>query len=123
MPIARLSPRIASFPTADSGHRISPPRIRRGAWASRGATLSRKPSAIAPLFVPQRARLHRAIAMGRTIFGKIRSGRPPERLTGALRFRAGDAAFGMIVDEPHRLHEGMDRGGADERPAALLQIL
>jgi hypothetical protein len=29
----------------------------------------------------------------------------------------------MVVDQPHRLHEGVDRGRADELPAALLQVL
>ena len=29
----------------------------------------------------------------------------------------------MVVDQPHRLHEGVDRRRADERPAATLELL
>src|SRR5581483_3032979 len=50
--------------------------------------------------------------------------------TGSLEGRArtrdlgsDDAAFDMIVDQPHRLHEGIDRRRTDERPALLFELL
>ena len=44
-------------------------------------------------------------------------------LAAPLDLRAAEAAFDVVVDHPHRLHEGVDRGRADEAPAALLQVL
>jgi hypothetical protein len=35
----------------------------------------------------------------------------------------GVAAGQVVVDQAHRLHEREDRGGADERPAATLEVL
>ncbi|EXU83579.1 hypothetical protein AX23_05075 [Brucella melitensis 548] len=32
------------------------------------------------------------------------------------------ATLDMIVHEAHRLHEGIDRGWTDERPAAFFQV-
>src|SRR3546814_15814080 len=49
------------------------------------------------------------------------SARPNESGPHLLDFRAGDAALGMIVNEAHGLHEGMDRGRADKGPSTLLQ--
>lgn len=44
---------------------------------------------------------------------------------GAHRLDLGpaEAAFQMIVDETHRLHESINCGRADKGPAAFLQIL
>src|SRR5690606_8792976 len=55
--------------------------------------------------------------------GRYRSGRPPEAASLLLHFGAADATLDVVVDQAHRLHEGVDRGGADERPAPLLQVL
>src|SRR4029079_9299521 len=43
----------------------------------------------------------------------------------ALRFdvRAAGATVQVIVDEAHRLHEGVDCGWSDERPAAPPEVL
>ncbi|EWS55927.1 PAP2 superfamily protein [Methylibium sp. T29] len=62
-------------------------------------------------------------------------GRPAERagprpsarrLQSAPRLQrsfAHVAAVEVVVDQPHRLHERVDRGRADEAPAAPLQVL
>src|SRR5512138_2763631 len=49
--------------------------------------------------------------------------RPLELLARPLCSGADDAALGVVVDEAHGLHEGVGRGGADEAPALLLQVL
>lgn len=125
MPIARLSPRIAGLPTAAPGasHQPAAHQARRVARLRRNAFPQTFGDRTAVRAASGSAASRHRHGPGRTIFGKIRSARAPERLTGALRFRAGDAALRMIVDEAHRLHEGMDRSRTDKSPAALLQIL
>jgi hypothetical protein len=53
----------------------------------------------------------------------MQSARSHEPDPHLFRFRAGDAALGMIVNEAHGLRESMDGGRADKGPSALLQIL
>src|SRR5262249_37431471 len=38
-------------------------------------------------------------------------------------FGPDDAAFRVVVDEAHRLHEGIHRGWADELPASFSEFL
>ena len=45
-----------------------------------------------------------------------------ERRALALARLAGVAAGQVVVDQAHRLHERVDGGGADEAPAALLEV-
>ena len=45
-----------------------------------------------------------------------------ETLAGALDFGADHTVGDVVVDESHGLHEGIDRGGADEFPAELLKV-
>src|SRR5687767_13378723 len=40
-----------------------------------------------------------------------------------LRFRTNGTTFQVIVDQPHGLHERVDRGWTDEGPAATPQVL
>ncbi len=47
----------------------------------------------------------------------------PETLARALNFDPDHTVLNMIVDQPHSLHEGIHRGGTDEFPAQLFQIL
>lgn len=49
--------------------------------------------------------------------------RPPETLARALNLAPDHAVRGMIVDQPHCLHEGICRRGPNEFPAELFQIL
>ena len=44
-------------------------------------------------------------------------------MTNCLDFRPAETAVEMIVDDAHRLHEGIAGGGADKTEAALAQIL
>src|SRR5215207_1730762 len=44
-------------------------------------------------------------------------------LARELQGRAGVACLEVVVDEAHRLHEGVDRGRADEAPPAPLELL
>ena len=49
--------------------------------------------------------------------------RSPETLACALNFGPDYTVLNMIVDQPHSLHEGIHRGGSDEFPTQLFQIL
>ncbi len=42
-----------------------------------------------------------------------------KRLPFAIHFFADNAAIGMVIDEPHGLHKGVNRRGSDELPAAF----
>ncbi len=44
-------------------------------------------------------------------------------LACALHFTSDHAVCNMIVNQPHSLHEGIHRGGAEKFPAQLFQIL
>ena len=46
-----------------------------------------------------------------------------EFLACALDLRPDHAVLDVVVDQPHRLHEGIDRGRPDELPALLLELL
>src|SRR5438445_144238 len=48
---------------------------------------------------------------------------PGERSAEPLRLHPGRAAQQVVVDQAHGLHEGVDGGGADERPAPAPEIL
>src|SRR5712671_979935 len=48
--------------------------------------------------------------------------RTPEALARALDLASDHAARDMIVDQAHRLHEGIYGCGSDEFPAQLLQV-
>lgn len=54
---------------------------------------------------------------------KIAVSRSDESSAFCLYLLATDATFNMIIDQPHSLHEGIDCGSADKRPAALFEIL
>ena len=71
---------------------------------------------------PPRSLVCGASLQGRHVFSEdgAAGGRGPRRLRGE---RAHVAAFEVVVDQAHRLHERVDRGRADEAPAALLQVL
>src|SRR3954447_6033606 len=47
---------------------------------------------------------------------------PRERRALALARLPGDAAGQVVVDQSHRLHEGVHGGRSDETPAALLEV-
>lgn len=49
--------------------------------------------------------------------------RHTEFLPAAFDIASHYTAFDMIVYEPHGLHEGIDRCGADELPSLLFQCL
>src|SRR6185503_3922116 len=49
--------------------------------------------------------------------------RPLETLPGGLDFGSDHTFFNVIIDQPHRLHEGIDRGRPDKFPALFLQVL
>ena len=46
-----------------------------------------------------------------------------ERLAFLLHPVAAHTTLEMVVDQAHRLHEGVDGGRADKAPAAFLQLL
>src|SRR5713226_5978533 len=46
-----------------------------------------------------------------------------ETLARTLNSASDHAVLDMIVDQPHCLHESIHRGGSDEFPAQLFQIL
>lgn len=48
--------------------------------------------------------------------------KPVEGSPGCARFVPGDAALGVIVDQPHRLHERKNGCEADERPSTFLEV-
>jgi len=50
------------------------------------------------------------------------AGGPLETLARLIHLGAHNAALGVVVDQAHGLHEGEDRGGAHELPAALFQV-
>src|SRR5688572_18573050 len=51
------------------------------------------------------------------------SPRLPEYLPRLLAFCPDHTPLDMVVDQAHRLHEGVDGRGADEFPAVLLERL
>src|SRR5690242_6598514 len=54
--------------------------------------------------------------------GTMAAARTLERLSRPLDLRPRIASLKVVVDQPYRLHEGIDRGGADESPAATLEV-
>ena len=59
----------------------------------------------------------------RYVFYSMQSGWLFKRLPHSDRFGAGHTALGMIIDQTHGLHEGVDCGWTDELPTTLLEIL
>ena len=48
--------------------------------------------------------------------------RTTEAIARAFNFASDHTISDVIIDQPHRLHEGIDGGGSDELPALFFQI-
>ena len=110
---------LPELPAGDGADDAAPRRMPFGRIGHDAATA--QPTAVAAV-----ARGHVRVNPGhdaRAMGERDVSCRPPERLPLAFDLGAAVAAVEVVVDEAHRLHEGVDRRRADEGPAALLQVL
>ena len=88
-------------------------------------TITSAPFAGPPLFALVEDRPRRAVEPDGLNLGQgVRSAPWSfEMVSRAFDFHSDDAVIHVIVDEPHGLHKGVDRGRPDEFPTLLFKLL